>query len=117
MTKHRICKHIEDADRLEVIEIKKITADYIYYKCDLCRAEGRVKLPAYLNKWEYWRILQILRDANREAKSTANKCFIDNLMKICDHLYDGVPIETVKFASLFESLNTEEHINEMSEKG
>ena len=97
-----ICKHLQDADRLEIVEITRISDEYLEYRCPICKVEGKIMNPVYLNKWEYWRILQILKSANEHSGSTANRCFIENVIRIVQHLYNDSSIDSIKFDSIVD---------------
>lgn len=101
-----LCKHLEDADRLEIIEIKRITDHYIIYQCPLCMVEGKIKGRVFLNKWELWKFLGILKNASKHSGSLIQKCFNENAIKICKHLYDNAPTSTLKFSDIEEELKS-----------
>jgi hypothetical protein len=102
MYKKLVCKHLQDADRLEIIEIQRIAGDYIFYRCPICRVEGRISKPAFFNKWEFWRFLQILRSEAAHSESAAHRCFVENIIKVVQYMYDEASVDSIKFDSVAE---------------
>ncbi|MBU1024118.1 hypothetical protein KKB99_07535 [bacterium] len=106
-----LCKHLEDADRLEIIEIKRITDHYIIYQCPLCKVEGKIKGQVFFNKWEFWKFLDILKSASKHSGSLSQKCFSENILKICKHLYNRASTSTLKFSEIEEERKSEFEID------
>jgi hypothetical protein len=102
-----LCKHLQDADRLEIVEIQRIASDYVFYRCPICRVEGRISRPAFFNKWEFWRFLQILRSESAHSESAAHKCFVENVIKVIQFMYNEASVDTIKFESV-----TDEHFKD-----
>ena len=98
------CKHLEDADRLEIIEIKRITEHYIIYQCPLCMVEGKIEGRVFLNKWELWKILGVLKIASKQSGSVIQKSFNQNMIKICQYMYENAPVDTLNFSDIEEEL-------------